>query len=93
VSAEELRDRTRGLPYWVVRRHPDGGYSPIPARWQVGDEPKAIVTDPSYPDPWLALESIAPANTDKLFLIHYECADGTWITGDLADIAKGAHRK
>lgn len=90
MNAAELHAATHGRPYWMVRRHPDGGYTALPANIGI-DNPDSMVCDPSYPDPWTALESIAPANRDKIFVIHAEC-EGTLIIGDLADIAEGNHK-
>jgi hypothetical protein len=74
----------------MVRRHPDGGYTALPAN--IGnDTPDSMVSDPSYPDPWTALESIAPAHRDKIYMIHAECG-GNVILGDLDDIAEGKHK-
>jgi hypothetical protein len=90
MNVEQIKLATRGLPYWMVRRHLTGGYTPVPSG--IGNVPESMVSDPSYPTPWAALESIAPANRDKVFVIHAEC-EGTWIIGDLNDIAEGKHKE
>jgi len=90
VNVAEIQAATRGKPFWVVRSHLNGGYTAIPA--SIGtDIPEPVITDPSYPSPWAALESIAHANRDKVFMIHAEC-EGAWLIGDLNDIAEGKHR-
>lgn len=90
MNMNELRAATHGHPFWLVRRHPDGGYTALPGGVGI-DIPESMVCDPSYPDPWAALESIAKTNRDKVFMIHAEW-QGTWVLGDLDHIADGKHK-